>query len=161
MLGNLVALFVMLAGLFIIPFGLPGLWLMIAVVAYGAFAGEIAWWVLALLVVFGAIAELLEFLAVKRLSDRHGGSTVAFWGAIGGGLAGAILGAPIPLLGSVIGGIAGTFAGAALVTLYEQRDLAPAMRVGMGAAAGRAVAIAIKIAVAVVVLVVGMTSFIL
>ena len=161
MLTNLVALLVMLAGLFIIPFGLPGLWLMIAVVGYGAFIGEVAWWVLALLVVFGIIAELLEFLAVKRLSDRHGGSTLAFWGAIGGGLAGAIVGAPIPLIGSVVAGIIGTFAGAALVTMYEQRDLAPAMRVGMGAAAGRAVAVAIKIAVAVVVLVVGMAALIL
>ncbi len=161
MLTNLAALLVMLAGLFIIPFGLPGLWLMIAVVAYGAFIGEVAWWLLALLVIFGIIAELLEFLAVKRLSDRHGGSTLAFWGAIGGGLAGAIIGAPIPLIGSVIAGIIGTFAGAALVTMYEQRELAPAMRVGMGAAAGRAVAVAIKIAVAVVVLVVGMAALIL
>lgn len=161
MLGNLIALLVMLAGLVIIPFGLPGLWLMIAVVAYGTFTGAVAWWILALLVLFGVIAELLEFLAVKQLSDRHGGSNRAFWGAIAGGLVGAIVGAPVPLLGSIIGGVVGTFAGAALVTMYEQRDVAPAMRVGFGAAAGRAIAVAIKIAVAVVVLVVGMTALIL
>jgi uncharacterized protein YqgC (DUF456 family) len=161
MLASLFALFVMIVGLLIIPFGLPGLWLMIAVVAYGTFTGEIAWWVLVLMVLLGIVAELLEFLAVKRLSDRHGGSTLAFWGAIGGGLAGAVVGAPVPLIGSVIGGVVGTFAGAALVTMYEQRDLAPAMRVGMGAALGRAVAVALKIAVAMVVLVVGMAAFIL
>ncbi|HEX6640479.1 MAG TPA: DUF456 family protein [Thermoanaerobaculia bacterium] len=161
MIENLIALLVMLAGLFIIPFGLPGLWLMIAVVAFGVFTGAVAWWTLALLIVLGIVAELLEFFAVKKLSDRHGGSTAAFWGAIAGGLIGAIIGAPIPIIGSFVAGVIGTFAGAALVTMYEQRDLSHGMRVGFGAALGRALAVAIKVAVAVVVLVVGMTALIL
>ena len=161
MVENLIALLVMLAGLFIIPFGLPGLWLMIGVVAFGVFSGAIAWWTLAFLVVLGIVAELLEFLAVKKLSDRHGGSKAAFWGAIAGGLVGAIVGAPIPIIGSFVAGVVGTFAGAAAVTMYEQRDLSHGMRVGFGAALGRAVAVAIKVAVAVVVLVVGMTALIL
>jgi len=160
-LANLVFLLIMLAGLFLIPFGLPGLWLMIGVVAYGAFTGAVAWWILAILIVLGVVAELLEFLAVKKLSDRHGGTTLAFWGAIVGGLVGALVGAPVPLIGSLIAGVIGTFAGAALVTALEQRRLDhAAMRVGFGAALGRAAAVAIKVAVAVVVLVVGMTALI-
>ena len=160
--ANLVFLLIMLAGLFLIPFGLPGLWLMIGVVAFGTFTGKVAWWILALLIVLGIIAELLEFLAVKKMSDRHGGSRLAFVGAILGGLAGAIIGAPVPIIGSLIAGVIGTFAGAALVTAWEQRGLnQAAMRVGMGAALGRAAAVAIKVAVAVVVLVVGMTALIL
>ena len=159
--GNFVFLLIMLAGLIIIPFGLPGLWLMIGVVAYGVFAGSVAWWTLAILVILGLIAELLEFLAVKKLSDRHGGSRLAFAGAIVGGLVGAVIGAPIPVIGSFVAGVAGTFAGAALVTMYERRDLSHGMRVGYGAALGRALAVAIKVAVAIVVLVVGMTALIL
>ena len=160
--GNVVFLLIMLAGLFIIPFGLPGLWLMIGVVAFGTFTGKVAWWILAILIVLGIIAELLEFLAVKKMSDRHGGTRLAFVGAILGGLAGAIIGAPVPIIGSLIAGVIGTFAGAALVTAWEQRSLNhAAMRVGMGAALGRAAAVAIKVAVAVVVLVVGMTALII
>jgi uncharacterized protein len=160
--ANVIFLLIMLAGLFLIPFGLPGLWLMIGVVAFGTFTGKVAWWIFALLIVLGIIAELLEFVAVKRMSDRHGGSRLAFAGAILGGLAGAIIGAPVPIIGSLVAGILGTFAGAALVTAWEQRGLNhAAMRVGMGAALGRAAAVAIKVAVAVVVLVVGMTALIL
>lgn len=152
---NLIGMLVMLAGLLMIPFGLPGLWLMIGVVAVGVFAGTVSWWTFVPLLLLGVTAEVLEFLAVKRLSGRHGGSTAAFWGAIVGGLAGAVMGAPIPILGPLVGGVAGTFAGAAAVTVYEQRDVGPALRVGMGAALGRAVAVAIKVGAAVVVLVVG------
>ncbi|HUF13213.1 MAG TPA: DUF456 family protein [Longimicrobiales bacterium] len=155
MLLNLLGLAIMLAGLLVIPFGLPGLWLMIGVVAVGTFAGTVSWWLLVILVVLGVLAELLEFLAVKRFSDRHGGSTRAFWGAIAGGLAGAILLAPIAVVGPLIGGILGTFAGAALVTGWELRHMGSAMRVGMGAALGRAAAVAIKVGAAVIVLVIG------
>ena len=155
MLLNLLGILIMLAGLLIIPFGLPGLWLMIGVVAFGAWAGTVSWWLLAMLVLFGVFAEVLEFLAVKRFSDRHGGSNRAFWGAIAGGIGGAILGSPIPVIGPLVLGIVGTFAGAALVTWWEMRHFGSAMRVGTGAALGRAVAVGIKVGVAVVVLVVG------
>lgn len=145
----------MIGGLLIIPFGLPGLWLMLAVVAVGAFTGSVAWWVLVPLVGLGVAAEVLEFVAVRRFSGRSGGSRRAFWGAIAGGIAGAVLGAPIPVLGPLVGGVAGTFVGAAAVTMYERRDVAPALRVGWGAALGRGVAVAIKIAAALVVLIAG------
>lgn len=160
MLLNLLLLLIMLAGLFIIPFGLPGLWLMIGVVAYGTATGTVSWWIFGLLVLVGIAAELLEFLSVKRLSDRHGGSNLAFWGAIIGGLAGAVLGSPVPVLGPLVGGILGTFAGAALVTAWELRHVGSAMRVGYGAALGRGVAIALKVAAALVVLVVGMSALV-
>ena len=161
MIESLLSVVIMLIGLFIIPFGLPGLWLMIGVVAFGVFSGVVAWWTLAILVVLGIIAELLEFVAVKRASERHGGTKAAFWGAIAGGLLGAIFLSALPVIGSFIGGVIGTFAGAMLVTIYEQRDLSHGVRVGFGAALGRAIAIAIKIAVAIIVLIVGSASIIL
>jgi uncharacterized protein YqgC (DUF456 family) len=134
---------------------------MIGVVAYGTFTSQIAWWILAILILFGLVAEVLEFFAVKVFSDRYGGSRPAFWAAIGGGIIGAFVGTPVPLIGSVIGALAGTFAGAALVTMHEQKRLAPAMRVGVGATLGRVAATAIKVTVAVIVLVVGMTALII
>ena len=105
MLQNVVFLLIMLAGLVMIPFGLPGLWLMIGVVAYGVFIGDVAWWTLAFLVVFGVVAEVLEFFAVKMFSDRYGGSKKAFWAAIAGGIIGAFVGTPVPLVGNVIGAL--------------------------------------------------------
>ena len=161
MLQNVVFLLIMLAGLVMIPFGLPGLWLMIGVVAYGVFIGEVAWWTLAILVLFGIVAEVLEFFAVKMFSDRYGGSKKAFWAAIAGGIIGAFIGTPVPLVGNVIGALVGTFAGATLVTMHEQKQFAPAMRVGLGATLGRVAATAAKVSVAIVVLVVGMTAFII
>ena len=161
MIQNLVFLLIMLAGLLMIPFGLPGLWLMIGVVAYGVFIGEISLWLLPILIVLGIVAEVLEFIAVKRFSDRYGGSKKAFWGAIAGGIVGAFIGVPIFVVGSVLGALVGTFAGATLVTMHEQKQLAPAVRVGVGATLGRVAAVAIKVTVAVIVLAVGMTAFII
>ena len=158
---NLIFLLIMLAGLVMIPFGLPGLWLMIGVVGYGVFIGEISAWILAILVVLGIIAEILEFFAVKAFSDRYGGSKKAFWGAIAGGIVGAFVGVPIFIVGSLLGALVGTFAGATLVTMHEQKQLAPALRVGVGATLGRVAATAIKVTVAVIVLAVGMTMFII
>ena len=60
MLLNLLGLLVMLAGLLIIPFGLPGLWLMIGVVAVGAWGGTVSWWMLTVLVLVGIAAALTE-----------------------------------------------------------------------------------------------------
>ena len=61
----------------------------------------------------------------------------------------------------MIGALVGTFAGATLVTMHEQKQFAPAMRVGLGATLGRVAATAAKVSVAIVVLVVGMTAFII
>jgi len=158
---NVLFLVIMVAGLLVIPFGLPGLWLMIGVVGYGVVIGEISWWILAILIVLGIVAEVLEFLAVKMFSDRYGGSKKAFCGAIAGGVVGAFVGVPIFIVGSVIGALIGTFAGALLVTVHEQKQLAPAVRVGVGATLGRVAAVAIKVTVAVIVLAVGMTAFII
>ncbi len=109
-------IFVMLAAVFMIPFGLPGLWIMTVVVLAGWLMGEVGMLVLAVTVVLALVAELIEFLIVKRLTEQYGGSRKAFWGAIGGGLIGVIVGAPVPVVGSILAALVGTFIGAALVT---------------------------------------------
>lgn len=141
--------------LFLVPLGLPGVWLMLAVLAVAAGYGEVALATLAVLAALALAAEALEFVVVSRLSRRYGGSRLAFWGAIAGGLAGLAVGVPVPLVGPLLAGVAGTFLGAAAVTLWETRTPASAARVGWGATLGRALAAAVKTAVGVVVLAVG------
>lgn len=145
----------MAAGLFMVPLGLPGNWLMLAVLAVGTVAGRVDPLTLAILAGVVAAAELAEFLLVRSASARYGGSSRAFWGAIVGGLVGVAVGAPIPVVGSLAAGVAGTFLGAAAVTLWRTRRPGEAARVGWGAVVGRALSAAVKTAAAIAVLVTG------
>jgi hypothetical protein len=139
----------------LIPVGWPGLWIMVAVVGLGAVLGEVGPGVVLLVVAVAAAAEALEFLIVRRMSLRYGGTNRAFWGAVLGGTVGVIIGMPIPVLGPVIAGVVGSFLGAGTVSLYESGDLASASRVGWGVVLARALAAAVKVAAAFVVLAVG------
>lgn len=148
--GLMVALFVCLL---LVPFGLPGLWLMAALTAAAVGLGLVGWGTLALVVAITASAEAVEFVMVKRLGERFGASPKAFWGAVAGGMVGLFVGVPIPIVGPVITAFLGTFAGAALVTLFETRSLTAAGRVGIGTIFGRALAAATKVAAGVFILI--------
>jgi uncharacterized protein YqgC (DUF456 family) len=153
----------MIVALIVIPLGLPGLWIMIGILAVATFADEVSPIILGLLVVVALLAELAEWAIVARTSARWGGSRKAFWGAIAGGLVGILVGLPVPLpiLGPLVAGLLGTFAGAAAVTLWETRALRSAGRVGCGAVLGRAFAAAAKTAAGIVILVTGAAAIIL
>ena len=153
----------MVVALVVIPLGLPGLWIMIGILAVATYADQVSPIILVLLVVVALLAELAEWMIVARTSARWGGSRKAFWGAIAGGLVGILVGLPVPLpiLGPLAAGLLGTFAGAAAVTLWETRALRSAGRVGCGAVLGRAFAAAAKTAAGVVILVVGTAALIL
>ena len=145
----------MAGALFLVPLGLPGLWIMVLILLGMATAGEVAWTTWGLLVGLAGLAEAVEWGVVAAMGRRYGGSGRAFWGAIAGGLVGAVAGTPVPVVGTLLGGVAGTFAGAAAVTLWETRSLEAASRVGWGTALARTVAVGIKTAAGIVVLVVG------
>ena len=153
----------MIVALVVIPLGLPGLWIMIGILAAATFADEVSPIVLVLLVVVALLAELAEWVIVARTSAHWGGSRKAFWGAIAGGLVGILVGLPVPLpiLGPLVAGLLGTFVGAAAVTLWETRALRSAGRVGCGAVLGRAFAAATKTAAGIVILVTGVAALIL
>src|SRR6184192_4099465 len=98
------------AGLALVPLGLPGLWLMLAaVVGYGWLTGFHAIGLVTIAVVLGLalLGELFELWLGYGLARRYGGSPRAGWGALLGGLAGAVIGVPVPLVGSVIGATSG------------------------------------------------------
>lgn len=139
---------VLALSLFLVPLGLPGIWVMIvAAFAWNWFVPTMAIGGLALgiAVALAVVAEVLEFTVSARYTTRYGGSRRAGWGAIFGGIAGAIVGVPVPVIGSVIGAFAGAFVGA-LVLEYSRREATgdSATRVATGALIGRVIAAAVK-----------------
>ncbi len=152
---GLVGVPIMVLSLFLTPLGLPGNWLMIAVLAAATFFGEVGVVVMVASLAIALVGELVEFWIVKRYNLRYGGSNRAFWGAIVGGLVGAFVGLPVPVIGSIIAGIAGSFAGAVLVTYAEARTLSSATRVGWGVMLGRVWSAAAKTAAGLTILVLG------
>ena len=161
MLLGWIAIVVMLASLLLIPIGLPGLWIIVAVVATGSFLGHVAWGVTVAAAAIAGAAELLELFIVRGMSRRYGGSSGAFWGAVLGGLAGVVIGLPVPVIGSVLAGMVGSFAGAAAMALYESRDVAGAARVGWGVVLARVLAAFVKVAAALLILVIGGAAWIM
>lgn len=154
------AIVLMIGALVLIPLGIPGLWIMLAVLAVATLLGEVPVWLLALLLAAGASAELLEYVMVQRMSARYGGSRRAFWGALAGGITGVLIGVPVPVVGSLIGGVIGSFIGAAVMAYLETRRLRDAARVGWGAVLGLAASAAFKTALGIVILIVGTAALV-
>jgi len=137
----------LVAGLLLIPFGLPGLWVMVGAVllySYVGPAGALGAWTVVAVAVLAGIGELLEFLLAGRFARRYGGSRRAGWGAIIGSIVGAFMGVPVPLVGSLVGAFVGAFAGAWLAEMTLKREIRAATRVATGALVGRLAATAMK-----------------
>jgi uncharacterized protein YqgC (DUF456 family) len=136
-----------LTGLLLIPFGLPGLWvILLGIIGYGWITefSTLSTGFLVLAIGLAILGEVLESWIGFRFAKRYGGSSRAGWGALVGGLVGAIVGVPIPIIGSVIGGFVGAFMGAALFEYSKARQAEGSVRAGWGAVLGRAAAVAIK-----------------
>lgn len=151
----------MIASLFLIPLGLPGLWIMIAILLLGVVGGLVAPWIFIPLLALAGFAEFLEFVTVDRMTARYGGTRRTFWGAVLGGLAGALIGTPVPVVGSLVGALLGTMTGAFLLTWHQTGHLNGSARASWGAVLGRAVAIGLKVFVGLVTIAVGGASLVL
>lgn len=152
---------IMGVALFLTPLGIPGLWIMVGVLAIAAILGDVGVLVIVVCLTLALAAEILEFFIVKKLNVRYGGSRLAFWGAIFGGVLGVIAGMPIPVIGSLIAGFLGSFAGAMAATLYETKRFDSAARVGWGVLLGRMWAAATKVAAGIVIFVLGSAALLL
>ncbi len=145
----------LLIGLFLVPVGLPGLWIMLgAALLYWVLipAGGIGIWTFAGVSLLVVLAEVLEYTIAGRYTRRSGGSRRASWGAIIGGLVGAVVGVPIPVVGSVFGAFIGAFVGAFVGEMTVHRDVrSNPTKVATGALIGRAVAAAVKSGLGVIV----------
>src|SRR5207237_933329 len=104
-----------IAGLVLVPLGLPGLWVMVGgVLGYGALTGFRTIGVATIAIVLGLalLGELLEWRGGVGLTERYGGSRRSGWGALVGGGAGAIVGVAGPVRGGVDGAVTGAVAAA-------------------------------------------------
>ncbi len=140
---------VLALGLVMIPFGLPGTWIILgAAVGYSALvSGSIGWFTILLLTGVAIVGEVIEFTLSAKYTKKYGGSRRASWGAIIGGIVGAIMGVPIPIIGSVIGAFAGAFVGAFAAELSLGTEISGSTRVATGALIGRAIASAMKVGI--------------
>jgi len=157
-LAVLVLALCLVAGLILVPLGLPGLWVMVGgVLGYGALTGFRTIGIATIAIVLGLafLGELVEWWVGFGLTERYGGSRRSGWGALIGGIAGAMVGVPVPIVGSVIGAFVGAFAGAAVLEYSVSRAPTVAVRAGWGAVLGRAAGAAAKIALGVVIAVIG------
>lgn len=157
-LGYVVFYAVLLAGLVLVPIGLPGTWLMLAaaLVFVLATGGEVmSWTAFFWLLGLAIVGEILEAAAGMGGAGAAKGSIWSAVAACVGGLAGALAGSAVaPVVGSIAGGFLGTFLGAYLAeyTIAKQRNHAG--RVAKGAVIGKAIGIAAKLGMGVAMLVV-------
>jgi|SRR5690606_8159597 uncharacterized protein YqgC (DUF456 family) len=139
---------VLVACLFLIPIGLPGLWAMLGVALLFDWLVEprIGIWAVVAGAVVALFAELLEYSLSARFARRFGGSRRAEWGAVIGGLIGAVVGVPVPIVGSMVGAFAGAFAGALVGELSRGSGTRISGRAAWGAFLGRIAATVVKVA---------------
>ncbi len=141
---------VLFVGLLLIPFGLPGTFVMVAAAAgYGPLThtNSPGWITVAGVAVLAVVAEIFEWTLGAKYARKYGGSRRASWGAVIGGVVGAFAGVPVPIVGSLIGAFVGSFAGAFIGELTRGAGGTTATRVATGALLGRVVAIAMKSAI--------------
>jgi hypothetical protein len=150
-----------IAGLILLPFGLPGLWVMVlALIGYGALTDFRSVGVVTMSVAVGLalLGEIVEAWVGFRYATKYGGSRRAGWGALVGGLIGAVMGVPIPIIGSVIGSFAGAFLGAAVLEYTHSARAGGALGAGWGAILGRTWAVAAKAAFGMVIATLGVVA---
>ena len=142
---------VLLLGLVMIPFGLPGtVVILAAAIGYSILVkGSIGIFTLVCVGALLVLGEVIEWTLTAKYTKQYGGSRRASWGAIIGGMVGAFMGVPVPIVGSIIGAFAGAFVGAFAAELTGGSSGGTATRVATGALIGRAVAAAMKVGIGV------------
>jgi uncharacterized protein len=141
-------------GLLLIPFGLPGTWVMVAAAAaYGPLThtNSPGWITVAGVAVLALVVEVFEWTLGAKYARKFGGSRRASWGAVIGGVVGTFAGVPVPVVGSIVGALFGSFAGAFIGELTRGGGGTVATRVATGALVGRVIAIAMKSAAGLVI----------
>lgn len=136
-------------GFLLIPFGLPGNWLIALCALPGPWLG-MGWTPFLVQLAIASLAELLEFTTAMKHARRGGASRAGGWGGILGSIVGAFFLTaliPIPILGTLMGAAMGAFFGAFLVEIaYSQRSHAEGIRSGQGAFLGTLIGKFLKMA---------------
>src|SRR2546430_16025551 len=104
-----------LIGLCLIALGLPGLWVMVAgILAYGWLTGFRSVGVATIAIVLGLafLGEIIDNWLGFYYAKRYGGSTRSGWGALIGGVVGAVIRGPPAVIGRGLRAFLGPFVGA-------------------------------------------------
>lgn len=134
----LLALVLCLAGIFISLVSFTGAWLIalasVLLVVMTA-SGSPGWPVALSFLAICVLLEVFDFFAGVWGVSRRGGSALAGWAALFGGLAGMVAGAiiPVPVVGSLIGLLAGSFVCAYAVEKHRLQHHDQAARIARGA----------------------------
>jgi uncharacterized protein YqgC (DUF456 family) len=145
-------------GMLILPFNLPGTFLMAgAAFVYALFTHFETFTPTFLLALTGlaAVAELIEYIIGTFITVKYGASKWGVLGAIGGGILGAIWGTPImPVLGTVVGGFLGAYLGAYFLEYLHLKRTDKAVQAGYGAFVGKIVGTLSKLVIAIIMIVI-------
>ena len=135
-IGFVLFVLLLLIGLVLVPLGLPGTWLVVAIsFLYSLFqdfqAGRNDFWVLSVVILLAVVAELLEFgigvIGGRKLQVSNG----AIVSSLIGGIVGAVIGVPVMLVGGLLGLFIGVFAGAFVYEIVASRDWRLALKGAM------------------------------
>lgn len=160
LLGLLLLALACAAGLLSLLFGLPGTFVILGAALVYAWAtgfAAVTWVTLGWLAALAVVGEGLEFFAGAAGAAGAAGQRPtrrATVGALLGGFAGGLLGAPFLFgVGALIGALLGAFIGAALAVASEGGGMGSALSVGLAAMRGRLLGFVLKSAIAVVMVV--------
>jgi uncharacterized protein YqgC (DUF456 family) len=156
LVGNVLLFLGMVAGLGMIPFGLPGIGVIFGSALLYAlltqFSSGISLNLILILAALTLLGETADNWLMAAGAKRFGASTAAAWLSLLGGFLGALILGPILAVAlNVIGPVAGAFLGAFIsVVLYEHRrkqNWREAFRAGWGTLLGRVAGIVLKMVV--------------
>ncbi|MCP4092038.1 MAG: DUF456 domain-containing protein [Planctomycetes bacterium] len=126
-------------GALLIPFGLPGTWMIAAVGLLGPTMG-LGWVPFFVLVAAAGVGEILELLSATKVTKKAGAGKAGMWGCLIGGIVGAVVGTPlipIPIIGTLLGSAFGALAGAIFFEmLFASKETHELMDIGVGAFLG-------------------------
>jgi uncharacterized protein YqgC (DUF456 family) len=159
-----------------IVLSLPGTWIMIGLALVIELCDSLylppdhnqtfGWWVILTCVGLALFGEVIELAASAAGAKGGGGSKRGMWGALIGGIVGALIFTPfipVPIVGTLIGAILGTFIGAVVgeVTGEQAKSVRGSMKPALGATIGRVIGTFSKIGIAIVVwLVLSVAAFV-
>ena len=154
LVGLSMALVVLLcvAGVVLSCLGISGTWLVVAgaiiaaVIRKGVFPGL---WTIIIFIVLAGLIEVVEAVAGAWGVKKRGGSTLAGFVAVAGGLIGLVLGTfiPVPVLGSLLGMLAGSFGLVFAVEQYRLKKAGQAASIAWGTVLARVFVILLKVTV--------------
>jgi len=163
-IGWLIFGIVVAVGLALDLVGLFGNWVILGAVG-GAWAitgfTHFSGWAVGVMAGLAVLGEVVEAVAAGLGAKRFGGNRGSALSALGGAIAGAIVGTPmLPVIGTLAGACAGAFLGAAAhEILLMRRTAADAAWTGLGAALGRIGGLAAKLAIGIAMLIVAAATF--